>query len=85
MGELIRCLRATEEQCHFWATHAGAELDLLIVRGRERLGFKDMQLSRLYVVHAGRESFDLGPGTRALAARDLLRELGGYSSPRAMR
>jgi predicted AAA+ superfamily ATPase len=24
----------------FWATHAGAELDLLVVRGRRRLGFE---------------------------------------------
>jgi predicted AAA+ superfamily ATPase len=27
-------------ECHFWATHAGAELDLVIVRGRTRLGFE---------------------------------------------
>lgn len=36
------CLRlgARDDQCHFWATHAGAELDLLIVAGRRRLGFE---------------------------------------------
>ncbi len=28
------------EQRFFWATHAGAELDLLIVRGNERIGFE---------------------------------------------
>ncbi|MFC1889369.1 ATP-binding protein [Thermodesulfobacteriota bacterium] len=28
------------EECFFWATHAGAELDLLVVRGRTRLGFE---------------------------------------------
>jgi uncharacterized protein len=28
------------ERCCFWATHAGAELDLLVIRGRKRLGFE---------------------------------------------
>lgn len=28
------------DQRYFWATHAGAELDLLIVRGNERIGFE---------------------------------------------
>ena len=31
---------ARPEECHFWATHSGAELDLLIVRGRRRLAFE---------------------------------------------
>jgi predicted AAA+ superfamily ATPase len=26
--------------CHFWATHAGAELDLLVLDGKRRLGFE---------------------------------------------
>lgn len=30
----------SKEDCFFWATHAGAELDLLVVRGRKRLGFE---------------------------------------------
>ncbi len=40
VGEIVRRLRADPGECHFWATHAGAELDLLIVRGRRRLGFE---------------------------------------------
>lgn len=40
MNQLIRHLGARPEECFFWATHAGAELDLLIVRGRKRLGFE---------------------------------------------
>ena len=40
IGEIIRHLGARPEECFFWATHAGAELDLLIVRGRERIGFE---------------------------------------------
>ena len=31
-------LRAAPEECYFWATHSGAELDLLWVRGRHRWG-----------------------------------------------
>jgi hypothetical protein len=33
-------LGARPEECHFWATHSGAELDLMVVRGRRRLGFE---------------------------------------------
>lgn len=38
--ELRSRLRARTEECFFWSTHAGAELDLLIVRGRQRRGFE---------------------------------------------
>jgi uncharacterized protein len=38
--ELITRLGAHPEECFFWATHSGAELDLLIVRGRQRWGFE---------------------------------------------
>ncbi len=38
--ELSRRLGARTEECWFWATHAGAELDLLVVRGRRRYGFE---------------------------------------------
>lgn len=38
--QIRRRLGARREECHFWATHAGAELDLLVVRGRTRLGFE---------------------------------------------
>lgn len=40
LKELVICLGARPEECFFWATHAGAELDLLVVRGRRRLGFE---------------------------------------------
>ena len=38
--QLIRHLGADSDECYFWATHAGAELDLLIVRGNMRRGFE---------------------------------------------
>jgi len=38
---LMQVLRAyPRHQAYFWATHAGAELDLLLVRGEERLGYE---------------------------------------------
>lgn len=40
MEEVIRHLGVRPRQCFFWATHAGAELDLLVVRGNRRLGFE---------------------------------------------
>jgi predicted AAA+ superfamily ATPase len=40
LEQIIRRLGARTEECFFWATHAGAELDLLVVRGRRRLGFE---------------------------------------------
>ncbi len=40
LEEVIRRLGARPEECYFWATHAGAELDLLIVKGGKRLGFE---------------------------------------------
>lgn len=40
IDQIIRHLGARPEECHFWATHGGAELDLLIVRGRKRYGFE---------------------------------------------
>jgi predicted AAA+ superfamily ATPase len=38
IGQLVRQLRVRHEECYFWATHGGAELDLLVVRGRKRIG-----------------------------------------------
>ncbi|MDD3604305.1 MAG: ATP-binding protein [Kiritimatiellae bacterium] len=40
IGQIIRRLGARAEECFYWATHAGAELDLLVVRGRKRMGFE---------------------------------------------
>jgi predicted AAA+ superfamily ATPase len=40
LSEVIARLGARPEECFFWATHSGAELDLLIVRGQQRRGFE---------------------------------------------
>jgi len=40
LEQVIHRLAARVDECFFWATHGGAELDLLVVRGRQRLGFE---------------------------------------------
>ena len=40
IGEIVRRLGVLPEECFFWATHSGAELDLLVVRGNQRFGFE---------------------------------------------
>jgi len=40
VDQLIRRLGVDANECFFWAIHAGAELDLLVVRGKARLGFE---------------------------------------------
>jgi predicted AAA+ superfamily ATPase len=37
---VVRALGARPDQCYFWATHGGVELDLLVVQGQKRLGFE---------------------------------------------
>ena len=38
--EIVRHLGTRPEEMYFWATHAGAELDLVVLRGNRRLGFE---------------------------------------------
>ena len=40
LQQVIRRLQAFPEECYFWATHGGAELDLFVLRGRRRYGFE---------------------------------------------
>src|SRR5258706_9474013 len=62
LRELVRQIDARPEECFFWATHAGAELDLLVVRGRRRLGFEIKRTtspSATRSMHAAREALGL--------------------------
>lgn len=83
--ELIAHLDAQPEECYFWRAHTGAELDLLIVRARDRRAFEikrttaprttrsmhtaieDLQLDRLDVIHAGRDTYPLRDRIRAVS------------------
>jgi uncharacterized protein len=40
LDQVVQKLGASRRQCYFWATHQGAELDLLVVSGSQRLGFE---------------------------------------------
>ena len=85
LEELITMIGARREECFFWRTHDGAEIDLLVVRGQRRLGFEikrttapsvtrsmhtareALGLDSLDIIHAGRETFPLRSGIRAVA------------------
>jgi predicted AAA+ superfamily ATPase len=93
LENVVRRLGARPDQCFFWATHGGAELDLLVVHGRRRFGFevkrtisprvtpsmgialRDLNLSRLDVIHSGELTFPLAKGVRALAFSRLMEDL----------
>jgi len=62
LAELARHLGAQPEELFFWATHGGAELDLLVVRGRQRRGFEIKRTtspSSSHSMHASRSSLGL--------------------------
>ena len=40
LEQVLHRLTARVDECFFWATHGGAELDLLIIRGQRRMGFE---------------------------------------------
>ncbi|MDE2982617.1 MAG: ATP-binding protein [Gemmatimonadota bacterium] len=40
LDQVVRQLKARPEECHFWSVHGGPELDLLVVRGRQRRGYE---------------------------------------------
>lgn len=40
IAQIVAATRARADQLYFWAAHSGAELDLLLVRGTERVGFE---------------------------------------------
>ncbi|MCC6242650.1 MAG: ATP-binding protein [Gemmatimonadaceae bacterium] len=40
LDTVVDLLKARPEQCYFWATHGGAELDLLVTSGGMRRGFE---------------------------------------------
>jgi predicted AAA+ superfamily ATPase len=54
--QVMRWLGLRSEECFFWGTHAGAELDLLVVRGRERLGFEVKLTSSPYITPSMRSA-----------------------------
>ncbi len=77
---VVRRLGVDRRECYFWGTHSGAELDLLVVRGRRRWGFEFKRTSAPVVTRSMRvaledlrlERLDVvhgGPHTFPLARR----------------
>lgn len=59
--QVTRQLGVRMEECFHWATHGGAELDLLAVRGRHRLGFEVKRTSSPRITPSMRNALnDLG-------------------------
>jgi predicted AAA+ superfamily ATPase len=40
LESIMRFLKVDPQDCYFWATHAHAELDLLVFQGTQRLGYE---------------------------------------------
>ena len=54
---LIRTVGADERQCYFWATHSGAEIDLLVQRRGRLRGFEVKRTSSPAVTRSMRSAF----------------------------
>lgn len=58
IDQIARHMKAEPEECFFWATHAGAELDLLIVRGVKKYGFEIKRTSSPSVTSSMRTAIE---------------------------
>lgn len=58
MKQVVRQLGLRSSECYFWATHAGAELDLLVVKGRRRWGFEFKRTSQPKVTRSMATAID---------------------------
>jgi len=82
---VIQRLGARAGQCYFWATHTGAELDLLVVAGRQRYAFEIKRTSAPRVTRSMRSALqDLAldrldvvyPGSETFALSRRIRAVG---------
>jgi hypothetical protein len=58
ISQVVSRLYLRPQECYFWATHAGAELDLLVVRGRKRWGFEVKRTSAPSITPSMRTALD---------------------------
>lgn len=84
LQQIVAHLGARPEECFFWATHSGAELDLLVVRGSHRRGFEFKHTSTprsTRSMHAalrdlGLDSLDVvHPGAETFPLKERIRAL----------
>jgi len=72
--EIVRHLGARPEEMYFWATHAGAELDLVVLRGNSRLGFEVKRTTTPTLTRSMRSAVD----TLKLDSLDVI-HAGGHT------
>lgn len=58
ISQLLACLRVAPANAYFWATHQGAELDLLVVDGQTRLGFEVKRTASPVVTPSMRQALE---------------------------
>ena len=58
LRQVVQHLGAPPDECFFWATHSGPELDLLWVRGRRRWGFEFKRTSSPRLTRSLRASLE---------------------------
>lgn len=82
--QVVERLGVSRDECYFWGTQAGAELDLLVVRGERRLGFEFKRTVAPQVtksMHIAREDLKLSSldvvhaGDNTFALREGIRAL----------
>lgn len=54
--ELVERLNVKDEECFHWASHGGAEIDLLVVVGEQRLGFEIKRTTAPHVTRSMKEA-----------------------------
>lgn len=85
LEETLRALGVDREDAWFWATHAGAELDLLVTSGGRRLSFEIKYTASPKLTKSMRAAMDtlqldrlvvIYPGERQLALAEQIQALG---------
>lgn len=85
---IIDRLDLQDDQAHFWAAHTGAEMDLLIARGRRRIGIEIKRTTTPRVtrsVHSAMGDLDLSEAIVVHAGGDSYRLAHGVRAVAARR
>ncbi len=75
LREIIRRFEAKRDEAYFWGVHAGAELDLLIIKDGQRLGFE------IKLTKSPRASASMHSATKALGLDHLYVMCHGEGEP----
>ena len=59
LHQIVRALAADSRDCHHWRLHTGAELDLLVTRGKRRVGFEIKRTDAPRVTASMRSALDV--------------------------